>query len=269
MEYEILNEILTITVGNLFDPSQLSSVKQRIRSSKLNTSIDSTEPSQRNSNVSQKPIQKNEGIVTKESNVRKLEDLLDYWVSNEGTKLFQQSLHRLKLDLSKLSRKEMEKMSYETLNVEKRKIKHELKNYDMIFKGTFKRLPMKNEKEPMRPLYMYYKTIKEILHKYTQGLKKAEENSSPLPGIKKEQGQSNSVNNNNTIKTQEIMKKLVELKKKRDELKDKFQKYHSNFLKNNNRKIKYAQDIAPIEQEYQLYKNLKNEIAKLESYLVL
>ena len=73
-------------------------------------------------------------------------------------------------------------------------------------------------------------------------------------------------NNNNKI--QEITKKLTELKKKRDDLRAKFQKYHSDFVKNNNRKIKYAQDIAPIESEYTIYKSLKEEIAKLESYLV-
>lgn len=265
MEYEILNEILTITMGTLFDPVNS---KPKIRTRDSNRSYTPTEVTERQS-AGNKVSQKNE-VVSKEPK-KKLDDLLDYWVINEGPKLFQQSLQRLKLDLSRLSRKEMERMSYETLNNEKRKLKNELKNYDMIFKGTFKRLPMKNEKEPMRPLYMYYKTIKEILYKYTQGLKKSQENNN----VKKEvnQNSNNIQNNNNTVnannnKIQEVTKKLVELKKKREDLRVKFQKYHSDFVKNNNRKIKYAQDIAPIESEYAIYKSLKEEIAKLESYLV-
>jgi uncharacterized coiled-coil DUF342 family protein len=65
----------------------------------------------------------------------------------------------------------------------------------------------------------------------------------------------------------EMMKKLTDLRKKRDDLRTKFQKYHSEFWKNNNRKIKYAQDIAPIEQDYKIYKSLKEEIAKLEGLI--
>jgi hypothetical protein len=51
-------------------------------------------------------------------------------------------------------------MSLNTLGYEKRNVKKELKRYDLGFKKTFGRIPVRKEKEPMRPLYIYYKTLK-------------------------------------------------------------------------------------------------------------
>jgi len=52
-------------------------------------------------------------------------------------------------------------MSLNTLGYEKRNVKKELKRYDLGFKKTFGRIPVRKEKEPMRPLYIYYKTLKQ------------------------------------------------------------------------------------------------------------
>ena len=259
MELEILNEILTTTVGSLFEvPFLKSTMKPReVKSMGANMDINSQKISQ---NYAKNDAQK------ENEPKKKIEDLLDTWVINEGPKFFQESLRRLKIDLNKLTRKEMEKMSFEKLNSEKKKIKVELKNYDLTFKGTFKRFPLKNEKEPMRPLYIYYKTIKELLMKYTQGLRKMDEENSKVEKKENISVASNSTAAN-SLKSSEMVKKLADLKKKRDDLRLKFQKYHSEFWKNNNRKIKYAQDIAPIEQDYKIYKSLKDEIAKLEGML--
>jgi len=46
------------------------------------------------------------------------------------------------------------------INEQKKKVKKELKNYDIKFQMTFNRMPNRNEKEPMRPLYIYYKKLK-------------------------------------------------------------------------------------------------------------
>jgi len=266
MEHEILNEILTTTVGFLFEiPTNLRpNLKAReVKSIGANDNSTSEKMFRIVSNIS-----KNDGWKENEPN-KKIEDLLDYWVMNEGPKLYQESIRRLKIDINKLNRKEMEKMSYEKLNQEKKKIKLELKNYDLSFMATFKRFPLKNEKEPMRPLYIYYKTVKEILLKLTQGLKKMEDEN--VRAEKKEINTNISTSTNNSssnlTKMNEMMKKLTDLRKKRDDLRTKFQKYHSEFWKNNNRKIKYAQDIAPIEQDYKIYKSLKEEIAKLEGLI--
>jgi len=51
-------------------------------------------------------------------------------------------------------------MSTSSLNSEKKNVKNELKRYDQGFKRLFGRIPVRKEKEPMRPLYIYYKTLK-------------------------------------------------------------------------------------------------------------
>jgi len=45
----------------------------------------------------------------------------------------------------------------------KRSVKSELKRYDQSFVQVFFRQPGKQEKEPLRPLYMYYKRLKTLI----------------------------------------------------------------------------------------------------------
>ena len=49
--------------------------------------------------------------------------------------------------------------------MEKKKVKSELKTYDQGFLNKFGRIPNRNEKEPMRHIYMYYKRLKQALSK--------------------------------------------------------------------------------------------------------
>lgn len=46
--------------------------------------------------------------------------------------------------------------SMDELNNEKRNVKNELKKYDTSFVQFFQMQPSWTDKEPMRPLYMYY-----------------------------------------------------------------------------------------------------------------
>lgn len=57
----------------------------------------------------------------------------------------------------------IETMSVDGLANEKKKVKNELKSYDSDFSANFKRQPNHDEKEPLRPLYVYYKKLKESL----------------------------------------------------------------------------------------------------------
>uniref|UniRef100_A0A7S3FZM5 FAM13A-like domain-containing protein n=1 Tax=Palpitomonas bilix TaxID=652834 RepID=A0A7S3FZM5_9EUKA len=54
-------------------------------------------------------------------------------------------------------------MSISELELEKKAVKDELKNFDKIFERFHNRLPTKTEKEPMRPLYERYNLIKEVM----------------------------------------------------------------------------------------------------------
>ena len=45
----------------------------------------------------------------------------------------------------------------------KRSVKSELKRYDQAFVQVYFRQPGKMEKEPLRPLYMFYKKLKTLI----------------------------------------------------------------------------------------------------------
>ena len=47
----------------------------------------------------------------------------------------------------------------------------------------------------------------------------------------------------------------------------KLQGYQDAFVKKHNRKIQYHEDIVPIEREYRMYKEVKQEIAAIEQQL--
>jgi hypothetical protein len=51
-------------------------------------------------------------------------------------------------------------MTPEEINIEKKRVKNELKHYDQAFVAKFNRPPNRTEKEPMRQIYMYYKKLK-------------------------------------------------------------------------------------------------------------
>lgn len=47
----------------------------------------------------------------------------------------------------------------------------------------------------------------------------------------------------------------------------KLQAFQEKFVSENNRKIRFHKDILPIEREYRMYKNLKEEIMRAEAQL--
>jgi hypothetical protein len=74
----------------------------------------------------------------------------------------------LNIDLPKLTKKDLEVQSFDQLQNEKKRVKNELKSYDAAFQNIFGRFPNRNEKEPMRPLYIYYKKLKQYIDKAPQ-----------------------------------------------------------------------------------------------------
>ncbi len=71
-----------------------------------------------------------------------------------------ETIAKLGLDSQKIAGKHLSGSTLEMLMVEKKKVKNELKYYDQAFFQKFQRLPNRNEKEPMRQIYMYYKRLK-------------------------------------------------------------------------------------------------------------
>jgi hypothetical protein len=87
----------------------------------------------------------------------------DLWCLKEGRKKLEEAMKRLNLDESRIRSKNLVNLGFDYLISEKAKVKTELKKYDTEFNDLFNRLPNKVEKEILRPLYMYYKNLKNAI----------------------------------------------------------------------------------------------------------
>lgn len=112
---------------------------------------------------------------------------LDQWLGNFGPQKLNESLGRLNLNLNNMNKLNLSGLSKKQLENEKKNVKHELKRYDASFVELFKRMPNREEKEPMKPLYIYYKRLKQYI-----SLADGEEEKSNLPA---EGSKLNSLNN--------------------------------------------------------------------------
>lgn len=91
-------------------------------------------------------------------------------MEKEAPKRLKEAFRKLGLEetLMRSNRKAQLEQYIEGLTVDglanqKKKVKNELKNYDNDFNNNFKKMPNHEEKEPLRPLYVYYKKLKEAL----------------------------------------------------------------------------------------------------------
>lgn len=74
--------------------------------------------------------------------------------------LLEECFKRLDLTEKMLQKMKLQGHSLTQLYNEKKRVKNELKRYDLAFSSSFDRIPDREEKEPMRPLYIYYKDLK-------------------------------------------------------------------------------------------------------------
>jgi hypothetical protein len=93
------------------------------------------------------------------------------WVLTQGAKFLEETTKRLGIDTHKYTYKEsvITNLSIYDLNQLKKHVKNELKRYDQTFVSLFYRQPNKGDKEPLRPLYMFYKKLKMLITKKEQG----------------------------------------------------------------------------------------------------
>ena len=207
------------------------------------------------------------------------------WISNNGKKWLEEAMNRLNLDYSKVGGRLLVGKSMEELLGEKNKTKKELKRYDANFVLLFRRQPGRVEKEPMRPLYVYYKKIKQALTKCNTKSKgvssslnapslhgksenKAEDKKHGKVSSESKKQDVPKVYNEWTFKTKdEIKAKIAELKTERGQLRGILDKFQQEFVKKYNRKIKYNKDIEPISDQFKRYKELKKIISNLDNLL--
>ena len=249
MEVDILNDILSRTVSNLFsdkikhmsyvseddggDKSELSLEEknpQKIIKNKPESvnNIDINAKNQNKNEPQTKPnlieklinnnIQKNNNlkqnnIAENNQNNQTQENLSPKkWCLTIGKKKYEESLKRLQISEKMIASKTLiAQMNLEQLTNEKARVKQELKKYDEDFYQVFKAKPAKENKEVMKPLYYYYQKIKlEITKKSNNN----EKNSETIIRNNEHQNnqlnkQSNNMNYMNNTNTQSVFPSVI------------------------------------------------------------
>ena len=249
MEVDILNDILSRTVSNLFsdkikhmsyvseddggDKSELSLEEknpQKIIKNKPESvnNIDINAKNQNKNEPQTKPnlieklinnnIQKNNNlkqnnIAENNQNNQAQENLSPKkWCLTIGKKKYEESLKRLQISEKMIASKTLiAQMNLEQLTNEKARVKQELKKYDEDFYQVFKTKPAKENKEVMKPLYYYYQKIKlEITKKSNNN----EKNSETIIRNNEHNNnqlnkQSNNMNYMNNTNTQSVFPSVI------------------------------------------------------------
>ena len=122
----------------------------------------------------------------------------------------------------------------------KRNVKRELKRYDESFLSQFGCAPSRNHKEPLRPLYSFYRRLRTELN--GKGITQEVQNT----------GQK---------------ERLEALHAEKASLRVRLADFQEKFLRDRGRKIQYHKDIASVAGEYRRYRNLKEEISRLEEQI--
>ncbi len=158
----------------------------------------------------------------------------------DGHAWFEQSIARLGLSVDDIHRlvdseEGILKKFGRDMNPAKRTIKSELKDYDTAFKNFFGKEPARPDKEPMRLLYNLYRKLRDMI----------------LVGDERSPGEQ----------------RLEELYDVKLSIRQVLQDYQAQFMNEQGRRIKYHRDIIAVEREYRQYKQLKEEINRLEVQL--
>jgi len=244
MEVDILNDILSRTVSNLFSDKikHMSYVSEDDGGDKPELSLEEVNPQKiiknnkneiinlknQNQNLNEPQpkknlieklinnnIQKNNSLkqnninnnIENNQNNQKAENLSPKkWCLTIGKKKYEESLKRLQISEKMIASKTLiAQMNLEQLVNEKARVKQELKKYDEDFYHVFKTKPAKENKEVMKPLYYYYQKIK------LEITKKSNNNENNSETIIRNEHHNNQINTqtNNTSNTQSIFPSTI------------------------------------------------------------
>jgi chromosome segregation ATPase len=188
------------------------------------------------------------------------------WTSEEGKQRLKEAFARLDLPEDTANHAHLDRMDRHELSAEKRRVKQELKRYDGDFRRQFHRLPTHSEKESMRPLYVYYRRLKTLITQAEQrsGRGGSRESLATIPDGD-EAPRTGAGKLEQQVSALEM--RIENLQSEKSAVRTKLQSFQERFVSENNRKIRFHKDILPIEREYRMYKNLKEEIMKAETQL--
>ena len=143
-------------------------------------------------------------------------------------------------------------VSLTELQEKKRKLKSQLKKYDMDFARKHGRMPVKAEKEPIRHLYENYNQLKsQITLMEQEGLRHV-----PAASVQQLNIPAASI----PVAAQD----LAELKAEKAQLHQMIRPYEKDFFKQHNRQVSSFADIKPVASQYRRYKEIIKAISALQ-----
>ena len=155
-------------------------------------------------------------------------------------------------------------------------MKKRLKRFDNDFGKQTGRAPKKSDKEVMRPMYQRYHEVKKSLDDMKVTVEAA---YGPLPAELLDEGGSKqltlgsskdisfnavlakSADDSDMMRTEGVSQSLSTLQEEKRQLHLNLKSYEKDFVSRNGRPVTRTEDIAPVAQEYQRYKDLKSIIA--------
>lgn len=192
------------------------------------------------------------------------------WSQEERKQRLYAAMKRLDLTEDQFINRNLKRLSRAELSNEKKRVKYELKRYDMEWKKQFKVLPNHAQKEIMRPLYVYYRRLKHYMMqaedpKGSAGLPNAPDSDDEnQPGMSP---RGKLASNDVEARVQALEGRIASLQQDKGAVRARLREYQERFVVEHMRKIRFHRDILPIEREYRMYKTIKDDIAKVESQL--
>ena len=175
MELDILNTLITNSVSTLFpdkkkhqsflivdDDSKMffKQIQPQDNNIQRDNYIKETKPKTEQQQYSHQFQQQQHHQHSQQKLTLKNKEL---WAMKKGQSIFMESMRKLGLDANIIRNKMYNQMSLEALKEEKAKVKNELKFYDSSFIEEFGIPPSRENKEIMKPLYLYYRSLKNAI----------------------------------------------------------------------------------------------------------
>lgn len=182
------------------------------------------------------------------------------------------------------------------LQLVKRNLKEELKDYNSSFIAAFKRTPLREDKEPLRPVYEQYHLLKEHIDHICQKDSWPESMSESLATAKLPTSREKSragathgaaldssgasevsgstdrvavgIHNEAQRKQRKGCENMIErLQRERRDLGEQLATFHTAFKEKTGRPVRLKADIAPVRNEYRRFVEVSKQIEELSRAL--
>jgi len=199
--------------------------------------------------------------------------------------------YSLRTETSSSSQPSFNGMTFAELQTRKRELKQQLKQYDMEFFNRHGRMPVKQEKEPIRHLYENYNSLKNrisaheregppitpvipaprpipppITHNYAE-TNGTVDNFLPIastPSEKSGKWKGSRGTGGKSTSSSTSSQDLPGLKTEKQTLHQMLRSYEKDFYNLHNRQVSCYADIRPVASQYRRYKEIKKQISALQ-----